>query len=929
MKKTYSVIILTASLLLLLSGSNIKAQTYATLPFVEHFDSTWINDTTIRDIPSKYWINTPETGDNSWRRDDDGASAGWEYPSDGGYSPSGANGTAHSARFHSYEAGDYSGKLDLYVNFSTASGNTGLSFWFINPWGNEGLQVYLSTDGGSSFGITSLGTLYKALDWTKVTVNLGNVTSSTGVIRFKAIGTTKYTSDIGIDEVEVGEVTAGFTANVTSGIAPLTVKFTDQSLGLPTSWKWDFNNDGVVDSTTQNPSYTYTKGGIYSVKLVASNPGSTDSIVKTNYIKVNAYASLPYYENFDSTWINNEGTRDVPSQYWTNTPATGDNSWRRDDDGASAAWDYPSNGIYSPSGANGTAHSARFHSSYNTVSGTLDVNINFLTRPVKDTVSFYYINTGGSDSLEVFLSLNGDSSFTKIGSQTTQANWDKIAIGLGNISSPIGVIRFKATGDFGNSDIGIDEVNITGISNHDDITAFSLPGQTGNAIIDTSAHTIGITVPYGTDVSSLAATFTLSPSASAKVGTTTQVSDTTTNDFTSSVTYVVTAQDGVTTQNWTVKVTIAPNTQADITVFSLPGQIGSAVINSGTHNINVTMIKGTSVSSLAASFTLSFGATAKVGTTPQVSDTTTNDFTSSVTYVVTAQDGFTVQDWTVTIVPASNQTAITAFSLPGQTGNANIDTTTHTIDITMPYRTNISFLVATFTLSPSASAKVGTTAQVSGTTINDFTSPVTYVVTAQDGITTQNWTVSVTIALNNQADITAFSLPGQTGNATINSGTNTVNINMSNRTNVSSLAATFTLSAGATAKVGTIKQVSGVTPNNFSSPVIYVVIAQDGVTTQNWTVSVAFLDGLVNVASDEEVVVNPNPSNGLFQLKMTALGRLQIEVYNLLGNRIMNQTVNVNGESIIPVNLSGNPAGMYLLRVVSGGKATLVKLVLQ
>jgi hypothetical protein len=41
--------------------------------------------------------------------------------------------------------------------------------------------------------------------------------------------------------------TASFSASPTSGTAPLTVQFTDTSTGGPTSWEWDFQNDGTVD----------------------------------------------------------------------------------------------------------------------------------------------------------------------------------------------------------------------------------------------------------------------------------------------------------------------------------------------------------------------------------------------------------------------------------------------------------------------------------------------------------------------------------------------------------------------------------------------------------------------------------------------------------------------------------------------------------
>ncbi len=81
-------------------------------------------------------------------------------------------------------------------------------------------------------------------------------------------------------------VTADFSADVTSGIAPLAVQFTDASTGSPTSWDWDFNSDGTTDATTQNPSYTFTDTGSYYVSLTVSNGTETDSETKADYITV-------------------------------------------------------------------------------------------------------------------------------------------------------------------------------------------------------------------------------------------------------------------------------------------------------------------------------------------------------------------------------------------------------------------------------------------------------------------------------------------------------------------------------------------------------------------------------------------------------------------------------------------------------------------
>ena len=65
----------------------------------------------------------------------------------------------------------------------------------------------------------------------------------------------------------------------------LTIQFTDTSANSPSAWVWDFDNDGNVDSTAQNPVYTYTSVGNYTVKLNVTNSAGSDEEIKTDYIK--------------------------------------------------------------------------------------------------------------------------------------------------------------------------------------------------------------------------------------------------------------------------------------------------------------------------------------------------------------------------------------------------------------------------------------------------------------------------------------------------------------------------------------------------------------------------------------------------------------------------------------------------------------------
>ena len=74
---------------------------------------------------------------------------------------------------------------------------------------------------------------------------------------------------------------SAFSANVTSGDAPLNVAFNDESTNA-TSWLWDFG-DGE-NSTQQNPIHVYASVGTYSVALTVTNANGTATEIKDDYI---------------------------------------------------------------------------------------------------------------------------------------------------------------------------------------------------------------------------------------------------------------------------------------------------------------------------------------------------------------------------------------------------------------------------------------------------------------------------------------------------------------------------------------------------------------------------------------------------------------------------------------------------------------------
>ena len=91
---------------------------------------------------------------------------------------------------------------------------------------------------------------------------------------------------------------ANFTGTPTSGVAPLTVQFTDLSTGSPTGWNWSFGDGNF--SNLQSPSHIYAFPGLFYVTLNVSNSAGSDTLTRIDYINVTSTA-IPPTANFTGT----------------------------------------------------------------------------------------------------------------------------------------------------------------------------------------------------------------------------------------------------------------------------------------------------------------------------------------------------------------------------------------------------------------------------------------------------------------------------------------------------------------------------------------------------------------------------------------------------------------------------------------------------
>jgi PKD repeat protein len=230
---------------------------------------------------------------------------------------------------------------------------------------------------------------------------------------------------------------AEFTATPRSGTPPLTVNFTDQSVGDITSWSWDFGDGGT--STVQNPSHEYQSAGSYSVNLTVSGPSGSDAETKPNLITVTSsactYEISPHQQVFGAS--GGTGSVDVIAGTGCAWTATSNNPW-----------------ITITSGSNGTGngtvnYSVSVNTSPDQRAGTLTIAGQTLTVTQTGEGCSYSISkdnqsfpaSGGTDSVDV---IAGSGC---VWTATSNAPW--IAITSGNGSTGNGTVNYSVSGNTG------------------------------------------------------------------------------------------------------------------------------------------------------------------------------------------------------------------------------------------------------------------------------------------------------------------------------------------------------------------------------------------------------------------------------------------------------------------------------------------------
>ncbi len=90
------------------------------------------------------------------------------------------------------------------------------------------------------------------------------------------------------------------------------------------------------------------------------------------------------------------------------------------------------------------------------------------------------------------------------------------------------------------------------------------------------------------------------------------------------------------------------NVMPEFISFEIPNQVEQTVIDYDNYTVSVVMAENQDLSTLTAEFVLPYTVTASVSTVSQESGVTENNFTSSVTYILT-EEGGSSQEWIVNV----------------------------------------------------------------------------------------------------------------------------------------------------------------------------------------------------------------------------------------------------------------------------------------
>ncbi|MFD1175045.1 cadherin-like beta sandwich domain-containing protein [Paenibacillus puldeungensis] len=391
---------------------------------------------------------------------------------------------------------------------------------------------------------------------------------------------------------------------------------------------------------------------------------------------------------------------------------------------------------------------------------------------------------------------------------------------------------------------------------------------------------------------------------------------------------VVTAEDGTSTKTYTITVTRAKSSNADLSSLSTSSGALNPVFQSGTQTYTVDVLNN--ITSIAVSPVAADLAVNKItvnatevasGATSQAIALSTGE--NVITVEVNAEDGVTTKTYTLKVTRAKSGNADLS-SLTLSAGALNPDFSSGRTDYTVNVDHSVTSIAVTPTTADSmatvrvngADATSGTASQQIQLNVGDNT--ISIEVTAEDG-TTKTYKVTVFRAKSNDATLRGLALSEGTLNPVFEPEKLSYGANVPNTTE--SITVTPALAEGA----ATVTVAGEVVSNgNASQPiklkvgsniVPIIVTAANGITTRTYTIEVtraASSNALLSKLELRGAALSPSfsPDHGDYTASVTNVV-YAVYVTPTLADvtahlKINNQTINSGEEIEIPLIVGDN-----------------------
>ncbi|MCI9846959.1 S8 family serine peptidase [Flavobacterium pectinovorum] len=273
----------------------------------------------------------------------------------------------------------------------------------------------------------------------------------------------------------------------------------------------------------------------------------------------------------------------------------------------------------------------------------------------------------------------------------------------------------------------------------------------------------------------------------------------------------------------------------------------SSSYDAATKTYSVVLNDGADVTSAVANFSLGMNSIATVNGNQQVSGVSGNDYTNPVTFKVLGR-GFNTgleENYTIKVTAGLNKESKllsydfkTAENL-ALTQEINTDIVGNNVTKTVPFGVDVTNLIADFVVSQGAELYIDGVLQTNSKTIAaNYTNSFLVTVISENKLSVTNYNVTIN-AKNAEANIVDYTVQNQVGSSVIDPVAKTVKVYVDNNADFGEFRPVFQLSNFAALRIGTYPQNSGVSVLDYTGPVVYNVIAQDG-TIQNWTVTIEY-----------------------------------------------------------------------------------------